>query len=89
MKLVGGGGEEGGVPWDSFFRKIVQTHTAHNSLLCAYNLYVEFHSNLFTIIECCFRGSVNMGPLDPKVDLDLNENSDINFLGKYKHKIQS
>ena len=53
-----------GFPIGPFIRKIFQTHIDHNNLLCAYNLYVEFHSNRFTIIECCFRGSVNMEPVD-------------------------
>ena len=49
-----------------FFRKNFETNIAHNYLLCAYNLYVEFHCNWIIITECCFRGSLNMGPVDPQ-----------------------
>ena len=52
--------------WTPFLEKNFQTNIAHNNFQCAYNLYVKFHCNQIIIVECCFRGSLNMGPVDPQ-----------------------
>ena len=56
----------GGLPLDPFLRKRFETNIAHNNLLRAYSLYVKFHCNRIIILECCFRGSLYMGPVDPQ-----------------------
>ena len=56
MEMLGKGGGEGRefYPLDPLFIKICEANIANNYLLCAYNLYVEFHCNQIITIECCF-----------------------------------
>ena len=61
--LLGSGG--GRTPRTPVVERFSKLNRACTNLMCAYNLYVEFHYNQFIIIGFCFRGSVNMGPVDP------------------------